>query len=150
MLPDTLTIVIVERRPAARAEIHSHVLILDKEGFVLPDRKNVSIETLPILHGLDPQGLVHGDPNVRQQVQEGIKISKVLTNRFGVTAHINFSDPARIVVDIRALRFRFGQMFEAQWERFLLLDASLENGVETASREIDLRFPGKVIIRERG
>ncbi len=149
-LPDTLTVVIVERRPAARVAGNFDELILDEEGFVLPNREHAVIGLLPALQGLDPQRLVHGDPVVRQHAQQGIKIAKVLSSRFGGVPRVHLRDSSRIIVDVRNLRFRFGHMFEEQWERFLLLDASLEQRFETASREIDLRFPGKVIVRERG
>lgn len=155
VLPHTLAVTIAERLPAAVLKTSSVPLLLDSEGHVLTALTEATEPDLPLLSGIDYQGLVLGEAKPRQAAQAGIRLAGLLGNQFEGRAEVDMGNPDNAVVYIQGLRFQFGAAsFEEQWERYRKVEHALSvdaNGGQGAERnEIDLRYPGKVIVRERG
>lgn len=155
VVPHTLAVTIAERLPAAVLKTSSVPLLLDSEGHVLTALTEAGEPELPLLTGIDYQGLVLGKPQPRQAAQAGIRLAGLLGNQFQGRAEVDMGNPDNAVVYIQGLRFQFGSSsFEEQWERYQKVEHALSvdaNGGQGELRnEIDLRYPGKVIVRERG
>lgn len=152
VLPHTLTIVIRESRPTAVLEYSQGSLVLDEKAGVLPGISKSILPELPVLRGISVLGLRHGNKDVLDQAREGIKLARLLLQRFGSRPLVVVEGPQQFLVEVQDLSFRFKSGFEKQWEQFLAMESFIPprlnvNGYE---HEIDLRFPGKVIFRSKG
>lgn len=154
-LPHQLIVTLVERRPAVMLKSSSSALLLDKEGQVLTPLSVLEGAEFPILIGVDPDRVMQGDDRARQLVRNGIRLAGLLGDEFDGLPEIDLGNPENAVAYVQGLRFQFGPAsFEEKWERYRKIDRTLHVSVgdEQASpkHEIDLRYPGKVIVRERG
>jgi cell division protein FtsQ len=155
VLLHTLDVAVIERRPAALLKTSSLNLLLDAEGHVLTIVANGDDPGLPVLMGVDPRELVKGEARARDAAQTGIRLAGVLGEEFQARPEVDMGKPENMVAYVKGLRFQFGpSAFEEQWARYqkvTTLRAGAEDETGTsAGREIDLRYPGKVIVRERG
>lgn len=172
-LPHTLEIQIQERRPAAILRTPTLALLLDEEGHVLAlsddDEKG---QGLPLLTGVDPNALIQGDGAARAAAQSGVRLATLLQSEAGrggviqrgSSIQIDVSHPDNVMASVKGVHFQFGSSaFEEKWGRYQLVESDLPtnvgkaggsarsgNGIALRSHEIDLRYQGKVIVRERG
>ena len=150
VMPDTLIITVQEREPAAILHNFGKRLVMDKEGLVLSNTVVAAHSDLPILKGLNATLLLNEDSEVRQRAQQGIKLAGWLLQQFEARPMVDMKDSQDIVADVQGLLFHFTTAFEEQWHRYHVLEPTITASVNTGRREIDLRFPGKVIVRPRG
>lgn len=155
VLPHALAVTVLERRPVAVLKTPSMSLLLDGEGSVLTVLAAGEDPGLPVLLGVDPRELVKGEARARDAARAGIRVAGLLSEEFEARPEVDMGKPDNTVAYIKGLRFQFGPAaFEEQWARYHKV-TTLRVGAEDraagpAGNEIDLRYPGKVIIRERG
>jgi cell division protein FtsQ len=153
--PQTLAVTVVERQPAAVLKVPSAPLLLDDEGHVLTVLAETDEPDLPLLTGIDPKGLMSAESRSRDAARDGIRLAGLLESQFEGRPEVDMGNPENAVVYIQGLRFQFGpSSFEEKWERYRKITPTLRvsaDGEQGDSRnDIDLRYPGKVIVRERG
>ncbi|MFM8550803.1 MAG: cell division protein FtsQ/DivIB [Nitrospiraceae bacterium] len=154
-LPHELIVSVVERQPVALLKSASSALLLDKEGQVLTSLPALEGSEFPILVGVDLDRVMQGDDRARQLVRNGIRLAGLLGDEFDGLPEIDLGNPDNAVAYVQGLRFQFGPAsFEEKWERYRKIDRTLHVSAgdepANAKHEIDLRYPGKVIVRERG
>ena len=154
-LPHRLIVTLVERQPAVMLKSSSAALLLDKEGQVLTPLSVLEGAEFPILIGVDSDRVMQGDDRARQLVRNGIRLAGLLGDEFDGLPEIDLGNPDNAVAYVQGLRFQFGPAsFEEKWERYRKIDRTLHVSVgdeqTSPKHEIDLRYPGKVIVRERG
>lgn len=146
----TLSVEVTERRAAAVLKTPSSTLLLDDDGVVLAALTDDDHPELPVVIGVDPRRLRLGEARPRQAVQSGIKLAGLLASALEGRPEVDVSDPDHAVAYVNGMRFRFGAApFEEQWERYRAVKPVHRTGAEDAQNDIDLRFSGKVIVRER-
>jgi len=151
--PGTLRVWVTERRPAAVLKTPQFNLLLDQEGRVLSVLTKGTDPTLPVLVGIDPHGLMLGETGPRQAAQNGLKVAALLGQAFVSQPQVDVGRSDRPVATVRGRRFHFGlSSIEEQWRRYQQVERAVRErgGRELSQGDIDLRYQGKVIIRERG
>ena len=151
----TLAVTITERRPAAVLRTPSLNLLLDEEGRVLSVLGEEDDPVLPVLVGVDPRRLIQGQAQSRQVARAGIELAGLVGQAVEGRPQVDAGNPENLVASVQGLRFQFGpSSFEEKWDRYRRLQPTLrarvDNGGGQFRSEIDLRYPGKVIVRERG
>ncbi len=150
VLPHTLTVVVVERKPAALFHHAGGTLFLDKEGVVLSLAPDRSVGTLPELTGLSAVKILGGDLKVQAQARKGLRFAKHLQGHVGPAVSVDLSDPRFMVGKTDGLVFRVKNDFQHMWHPYLELEPALRERFRQGPHEIDLRFAGKVIVRKEG
>jgi cell division protein FtsQ len=153
--PQTLVVTIVERQPAAVLKTPSTPLLLDEDGHVLTVLAETDEPDLPLLTGIDPKGLMSAEVRPREAVRIGVRLAGLLESQFQGRPEVDMGNPDNAVVYIQGLRFQFGpSSFEEKWERYRKVEPTLRVSADgergDLRNDIDLRYPGKVIVRERG
>jgi len=150
VLPDTLTVIVVERMPAALFQHSDGTFFLDKEGVVLSLVPDKPVETLPELVGLSAVSILGGDPETQAQARRGLRFAEYLQRHVGRAVSVDLSDARFMVGKTNGLVFRVKNEFHDMWRPYLDLEPSLRERFRQESHEIDLRFAGKVIVRKKG
>lgn len=156
--PDRLAVTVTERRPAAVVSNGSNrggSLLVDREAAVLGPVAEIAVPGLPVLAGMNPDALGRADPPVRELARTAIHVAELLGREFRGTVEIHVRESSRIEAVLDGLRFQFGpEPIDRQWERFEQVRQAMRSAGRPESEqvhgEIDLRYPGKVIMRERG
>lgn len=152
--PHRLTVTIIERSPAAVLRTTAAAVLLDDEGHALANLKPDEDPDLPVLIGLDPKAVIGGDVRSRLVAQAGIKVAILLERSFEGRPEVDVRDPDNAVGYVQGLRFQFGpSSFDEKWDRYRKIQPHASSGSEGQGghwNEVDLRYPGKVIFRERG
>ena len=152
--PHLLHVTIVERTPAAIIQTGADHWLSDESGYVLAKLGRQDDQTLPLLTGLDPQSLQRGEARVRNAVQSGVVLAKLIANTVDGRVEINLANSSNVVASVDGVRFQFGaDSLVDQWERFRKVKPSFKTApVDGRTRElseIDLRYDHRVIVRER-
>ena len=150
VLPHTLTVIVVERKPAALVQHAGGTLFLDKEGVVLSLAPDAPTGTLPELVGLSAVNILGGDPEAQAQARRGLRFAKSLQRHVGLAVSVDLSDARFMVGKTDGLLVRVKNEFQDTWQPYLDLEPSLREHLRHAPHEIDLRFAGKVIVRKKG
>lgn len=150
VLPHTLTVTVVERRPAALFQHAGGKLFLDKEGVVLSLAPDGASGTLPKLVGLSAVKFLGGDPAIQDRARKGLHFAKLLQRHVGGAVTVDLSDARFLVGKTDGLVFWVKNEFQHTWQQYLNLEPSLQEGFPQGPHEIDLRFAGKVIVRKKG
>ena len=150
VLPHTLTVVVVERKPVALFQHAGGTLLLDKEGVVLSLAPDGSSGTLPELIGLSAVKILGGDLKVQAQARNGLRFAKHLQGHVGPAVSVDLSDPLFMVGKTDGLIFQVKDDFQNMWQSYLELEPTLRERFRQGPHEIDLRFTGKVIVRKEG
>ena len=150
VLPHTLTVIVVERKPAALFQHAGGTLFLDKEGVVLSLAPDRPAGTLPELMGLSAVKILEGNPETQARARRGLRFAKHLQRHVGHAVSVDLSDARFMVGKIDGLVFRVQNEFQDMWQPYLDLEPSLRERFRQGPHEIDLRFAGKVIVREKG
>ena len=146
-----LSVEITERRPAVVLRTPSAAFLLDDEGAVLTALANHEHGELPVVVGLDHKRLMQGDAQVRQAARNGIRLAGLLAQSLDGRPEIDISDPEHAVAYVQGMRIQFGPAsLEEQWERYRAVDPVRRPATGKGQPDIDLRFSGKVIVREQG
>lgn len=164
VLPNALHVHIVERQAAAVLRSSAMTLLLDEEGHPLSVLSESTEPGLPILVGLNPKRLMSGEREVTKAARRGIEVAGMLARTFDGRPEVDVADEENVVAYVQGLRLQFGgSSFEEKWELYRKLEshvASTPNNLSSSNHlnhgrangrsDIDLRYPGKVIVRERG
>lgn len=150
-----LVVRVVEREPVAIVKSPSLDVLVDEDGHVLSVLGPAEDLRLPVLRGIDPNRLVHGEALSRDTVRAGIEVARLVTEVFDGRPEVDARNPSNLVASVNGLRFEFGSAsFREKWALYRkirpALHVSVGSGPEASAREIDLRYPKKVIVRERG
>ncbi|MGH7233358.1 MAG: cell division protein FtsQ/DivIB [Nitrospiraceae bacterium] len=152
--PHTLAIDIVERRAAAVLRSSSMALLLDDEAHALSVLPPANDPGLPVLVGLNPKDVLDKERRPLQAAQRGIELAGLLGRTFSGRPEVDVGNPDNVVAYVEGLRLQFGgSSFEEKWDRFHKLEPYLPEGRSVRGEihsDIDLRYPGKVIVRDRG
>jgi len=152
--PHLLHITILERTPAAIIRTGVDHWLSDENGYLLAQLGRQDDQTLPLLIGLDTQSLQHGEAGVRNAVQSGIVLAKLIANTLDGRVEVDLTKFSNVVALANGVRFQFGDdSLVDQWERFRKVNPSfkvvpLDDRKRTVS-EIDLRYDNRVIVREK-
>jgi cell division septal protein FtsQ len=156
--PNRLAVHIVERHAAAVLRAPSTTLLLDEEGHVLSVLSEATEPGLPILVGLNPKRLMSGERELIQTAQRGIELAGILTRTFDGRPEVDVANGNNVVAYVQGLRLQFGgSAFEEKWDLYRKLEPHVVGSLSNPNHDrtegrsdIDLRYPGKVIVRERG
>ncbi|TKB76787.1 MAG: FtsQ-type POTRA domain-containing protein, partial [Nitrospira sp.] len=149
----TLAIIVTERRVAAVVGTGVKRWLVDDEGVVLGALSEDALPTFPVLTGLDGRRLLRGEVEAQRVVRLGVRLAGLLAGEFSGRPHLQLEDPDHVVATVEGVRVEFGPAAqEEQWGRFTQLRQAMRGtGVVTAGQaptDVDLRYPGKVIVRE--
>jgi hypothetical protein len=146
-----LSVEIIERRPAAVLRTPSAAFLSDEEGAMLTVLAEREHEELPVVVGLDHKRLMQGDAQARLTARNGIRLAGLLAQSLEGRPEIDVSDPEHAVAYVRGMRILFGPAsLEEQWERYRAVEPVRRTASGKGQPDIDLRFSGKVIVREQG
>ncbi len=151
----SLAVRIVEREPVAIVKSPSLDVLVDQDGHVLSVLGPAEDLRLPVLRGIDPNRLIHGEALPQNTVRAGIEVARLVAEVFDGRPEVDVRNPSNLVASVNGLRFEFGSAsFQEKWALYRkirpALHVSVGSGPEASAREIDLRYPKKVIVRERG
>jgi len=152
--PHRLHVTVVERMPAAIIRIGADHWLSDEGGYLLAKLGRQDDQTLPLLTGLDRQAIQRGEARVRNAVQSGVVLAKLIAITFDGRVEIDLANPSNVVASANGVRFQFGDdSLVDQWERFRKVKPSFKtassDGRKREVSEIDLRYDNRVIVRER-
>jgi cell division protein FtsQ len=152
--PHQLHITIVERTPAAIIRIGTDHWLSDENGYLLIKLGRQDDQTLPLLTGLSAQSLQQGDAGVRNAVQSGVVLAKLMASTLDGRVEIDLTKFSNVVASVNGVRFQFGDdSLVDQWERFRTVNPSFKTALSDDRKrtvsEIDLRYANRVIVRER-
>ena len=152
--PHQLHITIVERIPAAIIQIGADHWLSDENGYLLIKLGRQDDQTLPLLTGLSAQSLQQGDAGVRNAVQSGVVLAKLMASTLDGRVEIDLTKFSNVVASVNGVRFQFGDdSLVDQWERFRTVNPSFKTALSDDRKrtvsEIDLRYANRVIVRER-
>ncbi|MCS6897401.1 MAG: FtsQ-type POTRA domain-containing protein [Nitrospira sp.] len=158
--PHELRISVVERVPGAMVRAGKETFLVDEEGYVLTpfrgvDGQSSSDELLPLVSGVDREGLLAGETEVRHAILSGIELAAIVRQTYEGPLQVNVADPANLIVSVGGTQFHFGEQgIEDQWDRFQQVKRAVGelNGRadDDGINDVDLRYENRVIVRERG
>ena len=152
--PHLLHVTVLERTPAAIIRTGADHWLSDESGYLLAKLGKQDDQTLPLLTGLEPQSLQRGEARIRNAVQSGVVLAKLIANTLDGRVEVDLATPSNVVASANGVRFKFGDdSLVDQWERFLKVKPSFKtaafDGRKREVSEIDLRYDNRVIVRER-
>jgi cell division protein FtsQ len=152
--PHLLHVTVLERTPAAIIRTGADHWLSDESGYLLAKLGKQDDQTLPLLTGLEPQSLQRGEARIRNAVQSGVVLAKLIANTLDGRVEVDLANPSNVVASANGVRFKFGDdSLVDQWERFLKVKPSFKtaafDGRKREVSEIDLRYDNRVIVRER-
>jgi len=152
--PHLLHVTIVERTPAAIVRTGADYWLSDESGYLLAKLGKQDDQTLPLLTGLELQSLQQGEAGVRNAVQSGVVVAKLIAITFDGRVEVDLTNFSNVVASINGVRFQFGDdSLVDQWERFRKVNPPFKTGPfvdrKRTVSEIDLRYNNRVIVRER-
>lgn len=153
--PHVLDVHVVERQAAAVLKSPSMTLLLDEEGHALTVLSESNEPALPILVGMNPKRLMNGEAELIKTAQKGIEIAGMLARAFEGRPEVDVANVENFIAYVQGLRLQFGHAsFEEKWELYRKLESHVAGSPRSdradGRSDIDLRYPGKVIVRERG
>lgn len=152
--PHLLHVTVLERTPAVIIRMGADYWLSDESGYLLAKLGRQDDETLPLLTGLEPQAIQRGEARVRNAIQSGVVLAKLIANTLDGRVEVDLANLANVVASASGVRFQFGDdSLVDQWERFRKVKPSFKTasseGRKREVTEIDLRYDNRVIVRER-
>lgn len=149
-----LHVTVLERTPAAIIRTGTDHWLSDENGYLLAKLGRQDDQTLPLLIGLDPQPLQRGEAGVRNAVQSGVVLAKLIATTLDGRVEVDLTNFSNVVASANGVRFQFGRdSLVDQWERFRKVNPSYKTAAvddrKRTGSEIDLRYDNRVIVRER-
>ena len=149
-----LHISVIERKPMAVVRGGTENFLSDGEGHVLAHLAQGDEEALPLVTGVDANGLLRGDEAARRAIVSGIKLAKLVGQTYEGRLQIDAANPENLVVFLRGVRFYFGEgSLGDQWDRFQQIKPAMKTldfDGDGGANDVDLRYENRVIVRERG
>ncbi|MCA9472319.1 MAG: FtsQ-type POTRA domain-containing protein [Nitrospira sp.] len=150
VFPQTLAIRVEEREPVAIWRSSGKTYFLDREAHLFPPVHDTPMSDLPTVAGIPEDFPTTHDERVRDRVRHGVLVGMVLADWFGVNPTVDVHSPTgEIVAEVNKIRFQFEKDINEQWERFESLYPSIQERFARENLEVDMRYPGKVILRKR-
>ena len=149
VFPDTLAVRVTERKPVAILQSGEGAHLLDNEGYLLSAIPTHPLPSLPIVQGLTPAAFQQEGKTIRELARQAIYTANVLTRQHEGVPTVKVTPQSTFVADLLKTRFHIGSSFEDQWKRFQALYPFIQDRIGAGPKEIDLRYSGKVILRER-
>ncbi len=151
----TVAVHVTERRPVAVLKTPSRNFLLDEEGSILSEVDQQAQLPLPTLVGIDPERLMRGDAQSRRAARAGILVASLMEEVFDSRLEVQAGDPLNVIASVAGLRFVFGEAaFEEKWGLYRRIRPAILSASGSVNapawEEIDLRYPDKIIVRERG
>jgi hypothetical protein len=161
--PDTLKIKVSERRPIALVVEGKRRVLVDETGKVLealPPRGAATVSFndtfeeegagLPILMGMEIEALQRNETEPFRVFLKAIDLIKIMVPESQTvqgTLRIEVHRGNSIIVERNGYRIWFGtEGFQEKWDRFLSVESDMHLRKKDI-KEVDLRFPGQVIVR---
>jgi cell division protein FtsQ len=150
--PDTLSVRVVERRPVAVLAGRPASAIVDDTGSVIeqwPSTEEIpsAWAGLPVVHGIEAAALRRRDPRAVTGFSAALEILRTPSLEPGEDLDLDVGRIDDVRVQRHGYWIRLGGLpFDEKWHRFF----SVENEIERRHnevREVDLRFPRRVIVR---
>lgn len=150
-----LQVTIVERRPAAVVQRSDINVLVDEEGQILKWLGRVDEPSLPLCVGVEPRHLAEGASRERRTIKAAVMLAGILAETTSDRIVIDATNPANLVATVKETRLSFGNSgFQEKWGLYARLRPTLATERRLAGDpspiEVDLRFAGRVIVRERG
>ena len=95
--PHLLHVTVVERTPTAIIRTGADHWLSDESGCLLAKLGRQDDQTLPLLTGLDPQALQRGEASIRNAVQSGVVLAKLIANTLDGRVEINLMNSSNVV-----------------------------------------------------
>jgi cell division protein FtsQ len=152
--PNLLHITVVERTPAAIIRAGADHWLSDEGGYLLAKLGKQDDQALPLLIGLEAQSLQRGEVRVRNAIQSGVVLAKLIASTLDGRVEVDLTNFSNVVASANGVRFQFGDdSLVDQWERFRKVNPSFKTAPfddrKRTVSEIDLRYDNRVIVRER-
>jgi len=152
--PHLLHVTVLERTPAAIIRTGADHWLSDESGYLLAKLGKQDDQALPLLIGLEAQSLQRGEARVRNAVQSGVVLAKLIASTLDGRVEVDLANFSNVVASANGVRFQFGDdSLVDQWERFRKVNPSFKiaplDDRKRAVSEIDLRYDNRVIVRER-
>ena len=152
-LPVSIAVEIIERRPEARVAAKNGTYLVDNEGMVL-ERADLAYDFLPLIKGLDHIEISPGKRVEWKVAGEGLEIIKMISSDLNSNTHnnpvVDLSRRGEIKLLLQGYTLRFGtNTARDEIARFLEVKEEI-NRRFSGPREIDLRFPKRIIVRQPG
>ncbi|MFQ5454637.1 MAG: cell division protein FtsQ/DivIB [Nitrospirota bacterium] len=136
--PDGIIVDIKERKPVALYKRGDDLYMIDEEGILLERIEKREID-LPLIIG----------KNLNDSMVDGVDIIKLLCYGDKVPLVIDIRDDRNMLVNLKNYRVRMGNSrYNEKIKRFLEFERVLMMEKGGDPKEIDMRFPGRVIVRE--
>ncbi|HSL06265.1 MAG TPA: FtsQ-type POTRA domain-containing protein [Nitrospiraceae bacterium] len=151
--PHLLHVTVLERTPAAIIRTGADHWLSDESGYLLAKLGRRDDQALPLLIGLESQSLQHGEARVRNAVQSGVVLAKLMASTLDGRVEVDLTNFSNVVASVNGVRFQFGDdSLVDQWERFRKVNPSFKTAPfddrKRTVSEIDLRYDNRVIVRE--
>jgi cell division protein FtsQ len=151
--PHLLHVTVLERTPAAIIRTGADHWLSDESGYLLAKLGRQDDQALPLLIGLEAQSLQHGEARVRNAVQSGVVLAKLIASTLDGRVEVDLTNFSNVVASVNGVRFQFGDdSLVDQWERFRKVNPSFKTALfddrKRTVNEIDLRYDNRVIVRE--
>ncbi|MBI5746552.1 MAG: FtsQ-type POTRA domain-containing protein [Nitrospirae bacterium] len=152
-LPVSIAVEIIERRPEARVAAKNGTYLVDNEGMVL-ERADMAYDFLPLIKGLDHIEISPGKRVDWKNAGEGLEIIKMISSDLTSDTHnnpvVDLSRSGEIKLLLQGYTLRIGTgTTRDEIARFLDVKEEI-NRRFSGPREIDLRFPKRIIVRQPG
>ncbi|MEK7825108.1 MAG: FtsQ-type POTRA domain-containing protein [Nitrospirota bacterium] len=152
-LPVSIAVKIVERRPEARIAAKNGNYLVDNEGMVL-EKADLAYDFLPLIKGL---GHIEISPGKRVEWKDagnGLEIIKMISSDLNSNTHnkqvVDLSRRGEIKLLLQDYTLRIGTgTARDEIVRFLEVKEEI-NRRFSGPREIDLRFPKRIIVSQPG
>ena len=152
--PHLLHVTVLERTPAAIIRTGADHWLSDESGYLLAKLGKQDNQALPLLIGLEAQSLQRGEVRVRNAIQSGVVLAKLIASTLDGRVEVDLTNFSNVVASANGVRFQFGDdSLVDQWERFRKVNPSFKTAPfddrKRTVSEIDLRYDNRVIVRER-
>jgi cell division protein FtsQ len=150
--PDTLSVQVIERNPVAVIAGRQVETIVDETGTLIEQWPNGGElpgrwSSLPVIHGIEAASLRDHDPRAMAGLSAALEILRTDPTAAGEGLALDVGRMNDTRVQRRGYWLRFGAApFVEKWHRFLSVEGEIERR-HGGFREVDLRFPGRVIVR---
>lgn len=150
--PDTLSVQVIERRPVAVIAGRQVEAIVDESGTLIEQWPNGGElpgqwSSLPVIHGIEAASLRDRDPRAMRGLSAALEILRTDPTAAAEGLDLDVGRMNDTRVQRRGFWLRFGAApFDEKWHRFLSVEGEIERR-HGGFREVDLRFPGRVIVR---
>lgn len=150
--PDALSVQVIERHPVAVLAGRRVETIVDETGTLIEQWPNggeipSQWSSLPVIHGIEAASLRDRDSGALKGLSAALEILRADPTAVGEGLDLDVSRMNDVRVQRRGYWLRFGtEPFDEKWHRFLSVESEIERRHDGV-REVDLRFPDRVIVR---